>query len=122
MGPLIQPMACVELLKKLHIRTSVLIKYLTTASLVIKQFDTKPCEQVTRESMAVEKMKKRRANFDKLKEKRDWLIRPFKVLSKKCTSNKTEVEMKWDKHSIVENGNKIQGNKTTYDYCYETNI
>lgn len=29
--PLIQPMACVELLKKLHIRTSVLIKYLTTA-------------------------------------------------------------------------------------------
>ena len=73
--------------------------------------------------MAVEKMKKRRANFDKLKEKRDWLIRPFKgelsmllhcftsnltqVLSKKCTSNKTEVEMKWDKHSIVENGNKV---------------
>lgn len=26
----------------------------------------------------MEKMKKRRANFDKLKEKRDWLIRPFK--------------------------------------------
>ncbi|CAG5099099.1 Oidioi.mRNA.OKI2018_I69.XSR.g16249.t1.cds [Oikopleura dioica] len=39
MVPLIQPWACVEMLKRLHLRTTVLIKYLSTASVVIKQFD-----------------------------------------------------------------------------------
>jgi hypothetical protein len=34
-----KPWACVEMLKRLHLRTTVLIKYLSTASVVIKQFD-----------------------------------------------------------------------------------
>merc|ERR1711935_252094 len=81
--------------------------------------DTKPCEQVTRESMAMEKLKQRRANFARWGERRDWLLKPFKgtieVLTQKCSGigSRNEVELKWDKHNIIKNGHKVRFNKSS---------